>query len=122
MTDDGEAANALMHPSHEVGKTYRVTVSGSEPEEAVRALEFAAHQCIGLTRAADAAGASSAADRATVRKKDKIRFIISRTRRVRARPPFRKMSHRRSFRSHRSKRFYRTYPAFAMVCSSRGAF
>ena len=22
MTDDGEAANALMHPSHEVGKTY----------------------------------------------------------------------------------------------------
>ena len=39
MTDDGEAANALMHPSHEVGKTYRVTVSGSEPEEAVRALE-----------------------------------------------------------------------------------
>lgn len=39
MTDDGEAANALMHPSHEVGKTYRVTVSGPEPEEAVRALE-----------------------------------------------------------------------------------
>ena len=28
-----------MHPSNEVGKTYRVTVSGSEPEEAVRALE-----------------------------------------------------------------------------------
>lgn len=31
MTDDGEAANALMHPSHEVSKTYRVTVSGAEP-------------------------------------------------------------------------------------------
>ncbi|MFR3290362.1 MAG: pseudouridine synthase [Lachnospiraceae bacterium] len=29
MTDDGEAANALMHPSHEVSKTYRVTVSGA---------------------------------------------------------------------------------------------
>ena len=39
MTDDGEAANALMHPSHEVGKTYRVTVSGREPETAVRELE-----------------------------------------------------------------------------------
>lgn len=39
MTDDGEAANALMHPSHEVGKTYRVTVSGREPEAAVRELE-----------------------------------------------------------------------------------
>lgn len=39
MTDDGEAANALMHPSHEVEKTYRVTVSGAEPEEAVRAIE-----------------------------------------------------------------------------------
>lgn len=39
MTDDGEAANALMHPSHEVSKTYRVTVSGTEPEKAVSALE-----------------------------------------------------------------------------------
>lgn len=39
MTDDGEAANALMHPSHKVGKTYRVTVSGREPEAAVRELE-----------------------------------------------------------------------------------
>lgn len=39
LTDDGEAANALMHPSHEVGKTYRVTVSGREPEAAVRELE-----------------------------------------------------------------------------------
>ena len=39
LTDDGEAANALMHTSHEVGKTYRVTVSGREPEAAVRELE-----------------------------------------------------------------------------------
>ncbi len=28
MTDDGEASNALTHPSHEVAKTYRVTVGG----------------------------------------------------------------------------------------------
>ena len=29
MTDDGEAANALMHPAREVEKVYRVTVKGS---------------------------------------------------------------------------------------------
>ena len=29
MTDDGEAANALMHPAHDVEKTYNVTVLGS---------------------------------------------------------------------------------------------
>ena len=28
MTNDGEFANKLMHPSHEVNKTYRVTVKG----------------------------------------------------------------------------------------------
>jgi 23S rRNA pseudouridine2605 synthase len=30
MTNDGEAANALMHPSHGVVKTYRVTVTGED--------------------------------------------------------------------------------------------
>jgi len=28
MTDDGDLANAMMHPSHEVNKTYRTVVSG----------------------------------------------------------------------------------------------
>ncbi|MGI6029407.1 MAG: pseudouridine synthase [Candidatus Heteroscillospira sp.] len=28
MTDDGEAANRLMHPSHDVNKTYRAWVTG----------------------------------------------------------------------------------------------
>ena len=28
MTDDGEAANAIMHPAHEVEKVYVVTVQG----------------------------------------------------------------------------------------------
>jgi 23S rRNA pseudouridine2605 synthase len=30
MTNDGEVANALMHPSHGVVKTYRVTVTGED--------------------------------------------------------------------------------------------
>ena len=32
FTNDGEFANSLMHPKHEVDKTYRVTVDGFTPE------------------------------------------------------------------------------------------
>ena len=32
FTNDGEFANSLMHPKHEVDKTYRVTVDGNTPE------------------------------------------------------------------------------------------
>ena len=34
LTNDGEAAHALMHPSHTVDKVYHVTVSGAPLEEA----------------------------------------------------------------------------------------
>ena len=33
FTNDGEFANAMMHPKHEVNKTYHVTVDGYEPEK-----------------------------------------------------------------------------------------
>lgn len=33
LTNDGELAQALMHPSHEVGKTYLSTVVGIVPQE-----------------------------------------------------------------------------------------
>ena len=32
LTNDGDFANCLMHPSHEVNKTYRVFVKGYSPE------------------------------------------------------------------------------------------
>ena len=38
LTNDGEAAHALMHPSHTVNKVYHVTVSGAAPEEAAETI------------------------------------------------------------------------------------
>lgn len=38
MTNDGEAANALMHPSHEVTKIYKVSVSGDSLEKSLERL------------------------------------------------------------------------------------
>ena len=38
MTDDGERANRLAHPSHGVKKTYRVWLRGEDAEEKVRKL------------------------------------------------------------------------------------
>lgn len=39
LTDDGNAANALMHPSHEVNKTYTVFVQGSDIKASIRQLQ-----------------------------------------------------------------------------------
>ena len=38
MTDDGELANALMHPSHEVDKVYTVFIQGEDIPGAIAAL------------------------------------------------------------------------------------
>lgn len=38
MTNDGEAANALMHPSHVVDKVYHVEVSGGDLERAAEVI------------------------------------------------------------------------------------
>ena len=39
LTDDGECANRLMHPSSDVKKTYAVRLDGSVPKETVELLE-----------------------------------------------------------------------------------
>ena len=39
MTNDGEIANRLAHPSHGVEKTYRIWVSGEYPPASVHGLE-----------------------------------------------------------------------------------
>ena len=38
MTNDGDFANCMMHPSHEVNKTYMTWVQGADIGEAVEAL------------------------------------------------------------------------------------
>ena len=38
MTNDGDFANRVMHPSHEVAKTYRTWVTGTDIEKSVKIL------------------------------------------------------------------------------------
>lgn len=49
MTNDGELAQKLMHPSHHVDKTYEVTVKGSVPEEKLDLLRMGVPLEDGLT-------------------------------------------------------------------------
>jgi 23S rRNA pseudouridine2605 synthase len=43
VTNDGELANQLAHPSYEVSKTYRVTVAGKPTHETMRKLRKGIH-------------------------------------------------------------------------------
>lgn len=38
LTNDGAVANCLMHPSHNIAKTYEVDVSGADPAEAAEVI------------------------------------------------------------------------------------
>ena len=49
MTNDGELAQKMMHPSHHVDKTYEVTVKGRVPEEKLDILRLGVPLEDGLT-------------------------------------------------------------------------
>ena len=49
LTNDGELAQALMHPSHEVGKTYVCTVVGIVPQEKLDKLRIGVKLEDGMT-------------------------------------------------------------------------
>jgi len=53
MTNDGELAYALTHPSQEVGKTYVVTISGFLTREQARSLSQGVSLADGVTHPAD---------------------------------------------------------------------
>lgn len=52
LTDDGEFANRLTHPSHNLGKTYQLTVRGFLPKPVIRKFEQGIKLNDGVTRPA----------------------------------------------------------------------
>lgn len=52
LTDDGQFSNALTHPSHNVGKTYRLTIRGFLPKPVIKKFEKGIKLQDGLTRPA----------------------------------------------------------------------
>jgi 23S rRNA pseudouridine2605 synthase len=68
LSNDGELANRLTHPSFEVPKTYRVKVGGSRvSERALRALRAGVHLEDGLTAPAAARALGAHAIEITIR-------------------------------------------------------
>lgn len=52
LTDDGMLSNALTHPSHNIGKTYRLTIRGFLPKPVIEKFEKGIKLQDGLTRPA----------------------------------------------------------------------
>lgn len=67
LTDDGELANLLMHPSHEVPKEYRVVVRGSPSAESLSTLRRGVDFEDGRTQPAEVAVVNRAADYSELR-------------------------------------------------------
>lgn len=66
MTNDGEFANAITHPSRHVPKTYRVTVKGRVSEEAQAQMSAGLMLDDGMTAPADVHTHSLGEDRTTL--------------------------------------------------------
>lgn len=67
MTDDGETANRLMHPSHGVTKTYLVTVGGTDFDSAAERLRHPVHEGDTVFRGARVTVLSETGERAVLR-------------------------------------------------------
>jgi pseudouridine synthase len=80
LTNDGELANRLTHPRHEVHKSYQVSIEGSLSDDDVRKLEqglFLATPRVGrLKAAAGAAAKKTAESRVSVVKRDRDRTLV----------------------------------------------
>jgi pseudouridine synthase len=72
LTNDGELANRLTHPRHEVHKLYEITISGSLDDEAVSKLE----RGIFLPQRRQPAGSKTAPSRLSLIKRDRDRTRI----------------------------------------------
>lgn len=73
MTNDGELANRLTHPSHEVHKLYEVSVEGSIDEHEVKRLESGLFLNERRTSRGRKPGAKTTESRLTVLKRDRDR-------------------------------------------------
>ena len=73
MTNDGELANRLTHPRHEVHKIYEITVAGGLDENDVKKLESGLFLNEARTSRGAKPGSKTAESRLTLLKKDRDR-------------------------------------------------
>ena len=66
LTDDGELAHRCLHPSYHFPKTYRATVAGVPPAQALRRLRSGVELEEGKTSPAEVALVASRGDRAVL--------------------------------------------------------
>jgi 23S rRNA pseudouridine2605 synthase len=52
LTDDGQLSNLLTHPSHEISKTYQLTIRGFLPKPVIKKFETGVELSDGMTRPA----------------------------------------------------------------------
>lgn len=77
MTNDGELANRLTHPRHEVHKTYEVLVSGALEEKDVRKLESGLFLNERRVSKGERAGVRTSPSRLKLKKRDRDRTLLT---------------------------------------------
>lgn len=77
LTNDGELANRLMHPRHEMHKTYEVLVSGALEEADVRKLESGIFLNEHRVSKGERAGVRTSPSRLKLKKRDRDRTLLT---------------------------------------------